>query len=153
MRSNRSCLIALLALAAAVGRAAPPPPPAAPVAPVTEEYFGTPVTDNYRYFEDFKNPQVQAWVKGQADYARAVLDSLPGRRALLERVTAIDKTLVAVFDVQQRGVRYFYQKRRPEDRIARLYYRDGLNGTEHVLLDPAKLGTASAHAALDFYAP
>jgi prolyl oligopeptidase len=153
MCSNRSRMIALLALTASVAVGAPPPPPVAPVVPVADDYFGTQVTDNYRYFEDLKNPQVQAWMKGQADYARAVLDSLPGRRALLERVTAIDKTLVEVFDVQQRGARYFYQKRRPEDQIAKLYYRDGLKGAEHLLLDPAKLGTAKAHAALDFYAP
>jgi prolyl oligopeptidase len=153
MCSNRSGLIALLALTASVAVGAPPPPPVAPAVPITDDYFGTRVTDNYRYFEDLMSPQVQAWMKGQADYARAVLDSLPGRRALLDRVTAIDKTIVAVFDVQQRGGRYFYQKRRPEDQIAKLYYRDGLKGAEHLLLDPAKLGTAKAHAALDFYAP
>jgi prolyl oligopeptidase len=152
MCSNRTNLITLLALTASVAVGAPPPP-VAPVVPVTDDYFGTQVTDNYRYFEDLKNPQVQAWMKGQADYARSVLDNLPGRRALLDRVTAIDKTLVAVFDVQQRGGRYFYQKRRPEDQIPKLYYRDGLQGAEHLLLDPAKLGTATVHAALDFYAP
>src|ERR1700693_3492003 len=118
MCSNHSGLIALLALTASVAVGAPPPPPpVAPVVPITDDYFGTRVTDNYRYFEDLKSPQGQAWMKAQADYARAVLDSLPGRRALLEHVTAIDKTLVEVFDVQQRGARYFYQKRRPEDQI------------------------------------
>jgi len=145
-------LTAALTFTASLAVAAPPPP-VAPVVPVADDYYGTSVTDNYRYFEDLKNPQVQAWMKGQAEYARAVLDSLPGRRTLLERVTAIDKTLVVVFDVQQRGARYFYQKRRPEDQIAKLYYRDGLKGAEHLLLDPEKLGTAKAHAALDFYSP
>jgi prolyl oligopeptidase len=153
MGFDRSCLITLLAITASLAGAAPPPPPVAPVVPVTDDYFGTQVTDNYRYFEDLKNPQVQAWMKGQADYARAVLDSLPGRKGLLERITALDKTEVAVFDVQQRGDRYFYQKRRPEDQIAKLYYRDGLKGAEHLLLDPASFGIAQAHAALDYYTP
>jgi prolyl oligopeptidase len=153
MRLNRSCLIALLTLTAPLAGAAPPLPPAAPAVPVKDDYFGTQVTDNYRYFEDLDSPQVQTWMKGQAEYARAVLDGLPRRRALLERVTALDKSQVAVFDVQQRRERYFYQKRRPEDQIAKLYYRDGLRGAEHVLLDPARLGTARAHAALDYYAP
>jgi len=153
MLPSRCCLPALLALATTLAAAAPAPPPVAPVIPVTEDYFGTAVTDNYRYFEDLKSPRVQEWMRGQADYARAVLDSLPGRKALLERVTAIDRTLVTVLDVQQRGTRYFYQKRRPEDQVPKLYYRDGLKGAEHLLLDPAKLGTGKAHAALDFYAP
>ena len=153
MRSIRSILLALLAFAASLAGAAPPPPPTAPAVPVTDDYFGTKVTDNYRYFEDLKSPQVQAWMKGQADYTRAVLDSLPGRKALLERITALDKSRVAVFDVQQRGDRYFYQKRRPEDQVAKLYYRNGLEGVEHLILDPGSLGTAQAHAALDYYAP
>jgi prolyl oligopeptidase len=146
-------LIALLTLGAPLAAAAPPPAPVAPVIAVTDDYFGTSVTDNYRYFEDLKSPQVQTWMQGQAQYARAVLDSLPGRQPLLQRITALDKTLVVVFDVQQRGERYFYQKRRPEDPIAKLYYRDGLAGAEHLLIDPATLGTATAHAALDYYTP
>jgi prolyl oligopeptidase len=152
MRFNHRCLITPVVIVSA-SLAAAAPPPVASVSPVTDEYFGTQVTDNYRYFEDLKNPQVQAWMKGQAQYARAVLDSIPGRKALLERITALDKTEVEVFDVQQRGERYFYQKRTPEDQVPRLYYRDGLGGAEHMLLDPERLGTAQAHAALDFYAP
>ncbi len=31
-----------------------PKPPVAPVKPVTDDYFGTKVTDNYRYIENFK---------------------------------------------------------------------------------------------------
>jgi len=153
MRFNLQWSIALLILPVSFAGAVPPPPPTAPVVPVTTDYFGTQVTDNYRYFEDLKSPQVQAWMKSQADYARVVIDSLPGRRALLERVTAIDKTLVEVYDVKQRGERYFYLKRRPQDQVPRLYYRDGLTGAEHLLLDPARLGTAKAHAELDFYTP
>src|ERR1700748_3797636 len=50
--------------AAAATRAAPP---VAPVRPVTTDYFGTAVTDNYRYMENLQDPQVQAWMKAQND--------------------------------------------------------------------------------------
>jgi prolyl oligopeptidase len=153
MRFSRCCLSTLLTLAPPLAGAAPTPPPVAPVVPVTDDYFGAQVTDNYRYFEDLKNPQVQAWMKGQADYSRAVLDSLPGRKSLLERITVLDQSEAAVFDLQQRGQRYFYQKRLPQDQVPKLYYRDSLEGEEHLLLDPASFGTTAAHAALDFYAP
>jgi len=84
MRFNRLCLITVFTLSASLAGAAPPPsPPVAAVVPVTDDYFGAQVADDYRYFEDLKNPQVQAWMKGQAEYARAVLDSLPGRKRLL----------------------------------------------------------------------
>jgi prolyl oligopeptidase len=152
MRSNRLCPLALLALTLPA-LAAPPAPPVAPVEPVTDDYFGTKVSDNYRYFENEKDPRLQSWMKAQAQYARTVLDSLPGRKTLLERITALDKSQVVVFDTRQRGTRYFYQKRTPADQVAKLYYRDGLGGAEHLLLDPAKLGTAQAHAALDYFEP
>ncbi|HWH53888.1 MAG TPA: hypothetical protein VN651_20205 [Gemmatimonadaceae bacterium] len=47
-------------------------PPKAPIRPVTDDYFGTKVVDNYRYFENLKDPGVQQWMKAQADYARHV---------------------------------------------------------------------------------
>jgi len=41
-----------------------PSQPVAAVKPVTEEYFGTRVTDPYRYMENMKDPEVQKWFKG-----------------------------------------------------------------------------------------
>ena len=65
-------------------------PPVAPVKPVVDTHFGTQVTDHYRYLEDFKNPDVQAWVKQQADYAEKSLATIPGRGKLLERIKELD---------------------------------------------------------------
>ena len=39
--------------------------------------------DPYRYFENMKDPEVVAWMKAQADFARTTLDRIPGRAALL----------------------------------------------------------------------
>ena len=44
-------------------------PPVAPVKVVQDKYHGTTISDPYRYMEDFKDPEVQSWVKGQADFA------------------------------------------------------------------------------------
>src|SRR6202167_1259327 len=96
---------ALLALAttwaglASVSALALEPPPAAPVRPVTDTYFGTEVVDNYRYMENLDDPQVQAWMKAQADYTRATLDRLPARQALLQRIHALNNA-----DLGRRGV-------------------------------------------------
>src|ERR1700734_593847 len=62
------------------------PPPMAPVRPVTDTYYGTEVTDNYRYLENLDDPAVQAWMKSQAQFTETVLASLPGRQALLKRI-------------------------------------------------------------------
>jgi len=43
--------------------AAPAKPPVAPVRPVTDDYYGTKIVDNYRYMENLKDPEVQEWMK------------------------------------------------------------------------------------------
>ena len=79
-----------------------PSRPVAAVKPVTDEYFGTRVTDPYRYMENMKDPEVQKWFKDQDDYTRAVLARIPGRTGLLKRITGLDQSApFRVFDVQR----------------------------------------------------
>ncbi|MCC7375206.1 MAG: S9 family peptidase [Verrucomicrobiales bacterium] len=129
-------------------------PPVAPVRPVTDTYFGTPVTDNYRYLEDLKSPEVQAWMRGQADHTRAQLDSIPGRKALLDRIHELANADSRSRNHIQRGQRWFYLRRERGAQQPRLFYRDGLSGEEHVLLDPATMDAgAETHYALDYFVP
>ena len=148
-----------IALALAAGLvsgafAAAPGQPVAPVRPVTDDYFGTPVVDNYRYMEDLGNADVKAWMKGQADYTRSQLDVLPGRKPLLDRVHALFNTDLVRSGFVRRGSRLFYQVTEPGAPLPRLYYRDGAKGEEHLLVDPGALGKGSTtHYALDFFMP
>ena len=129
-------------------------PPAAPIRPVTDDHFGTPTVDNYRYLEDLKDPQVQSWMKAQADYTRAILDALPGRQALLERVHELANADTRRGRFVQRGQRYFYLVTEPNAAQPKLFYRDGLQGDERLLIDPATLGKGSStHYALDYFVP
>src|SRR5687767_4040319 len=65
-------------------------PSVAKVRPVVDDYHGTKITDPYRYFEDLKDPQTQAWMKAQADYAQRRLLAIPGRDAILQRIRELD---------------------------------------------------------------
>ena len=64
---------------AVIGAALQPPPP--PVRPVTEDHFGTKVTDNYRYMEKL-DPETMEWMKAQGAYTRSVLDAIAPLAAL-----------------------------------------------------------------------
>ena len=129
-------------------------PPAAPVRPVTDTYFGTPVVDNYRYMENLKDPDVQRWMKAQADYTRKVIDSIPGRAALVKRIEALLSGDLQRSHFTRRGERLFYYVMEPRWNLPKLAYRDGVNGAEHILVDPAKLSPDSAHHfGLDWYSP
>jgi prolyl oligopeptidase len=150
----------LIALAAACAAAGSLPafsadlPPVAPLRPVTDSYFGTEVVDNYRYLENLDDPEVQAWMKAQAQYTRTALDRLPGRAALLQRIHELNNTDVSRRGLIRRGDRYFYRVFEPGAQQPKFYYRDGLQGQEHLLLDPSTLGAGTTtHYALDFYTP
>jgi len=129
-------------------------PPVAPVRPVTDTYFGTDVVDPYRYFENLKDPEVQSWMKSQATYARTVLDRIPGRDALFNRIHALSNVDARRGGFVQRGQRFFYQVTEPGAEQPKVVYRDGLGGAEHLLIDPATLGDGTGgHYAVDYYTP
>jgi prolyl oligopeptidase len=123
---------------------------------VTDDYFGTKVVDHYRYMENLKDPEVEAWFKSQDNYTRAMLARIPGRQALLARIKALDESASArVFDTRRiRDGRYFYQKRLASEDVAKLYTRAGLSGEEKLVLDPQKYAAAGGpHWAINYYAP
>ena len=134
----------------------PPAPPVAPVRAATDDYYGTKVVDPYRYMEDLKSPEVQAWLKAQNDYTRAMLARIPGRQQLLARIRQLDEAAPArVSDVRRLpSGRYFYQKRLASEEVAKLYLRDALEGPEVMLVDPTKLAAAGAPPfVINYYAP
>lgn len=129
-------------------------PPVAPVRPVTDTYFGTPVVDNYRYMENLDDPEVQSWMKAQSAYTRKILDSIPGRAPMAKSIEAVMGNDLRRSTFTRRGDRLFYQVMEPGASVPKLAYRDGINGEEHVVVDPASLAKDSAHHfALDWYSP
>jgi len=159
--SLRVFLLGLLAgsfAAAGGGQSAPAPSgqPVAPVRPVTEQYFGVTISDPYRYMEDLTNPDVATWFKGQNDYTRGVLGKIPGRDALLKRIQELDQSTPARVSSVNRipGGRIFYEKELASEIVSKLYVRDGLDGTERLLVDPAKYPVAAgSHNVISYYSP
>src|SRR5258708_28067500 len=54
--------------------------------PVTNEYHGVKVRDDYQWLENAANPAVRQWSAMQNQQARAVLDQLPTRPFLEDRL-------------------------------------------------------------------
>jgi prolyl oligopeptidase len=125
--------------------------PKAPVREVSDTYFGTTIVDPYRWMEDLKNPEMVAWMKGQSDFTRRHLDSLPLRLPLLKRVGELSNANVSVSGVQRAGDKYFYYKLAPGENTRKLYVRDGLKGAERLLVDPDKLAGSGEHYSIDGY--
>lgn len=131
-------------------------PPVAPVREVIDKYFGQEVVDPYRWMENFKEPEMQAWVKAQADYAASTLKAIPGRDAFLERIKTLDSGApfrTWYFNRQTDGTLY-YLKQGATENVAKLYVRNDKTGKETLLIDPDKrVANDGKHYSLQFYRP
>ncbi|MBC5824692.1 MAG: S9 family peptidase [Candidatus Eremiobacteraeota bacterium] len=134
-------------------RALPTPPPQAVPRPYSDTYFGTVVRDPYRWLEQLGDPQVVAFMKQENSYTRAVLDSIPGRDALLARIDQLSNAGTSVSLVQAWGGRYFYYKVTPGSNNRKLYVRQGLTGRERILVDPDRLTAGGVHYSIDYFTP
>jgi prolyl oligopeptidase len=85
-------VLLMIALMPAAGLAAEPgAPPATKKLAITDVHHGVEVVDEYRWLEDWSNPDVQAWSAAQNAYARSILDQLPAVTAIRARVSALRK--------------------------------------------------------------
>ena len=123
--------------------------PKTPVRAVTDDYFGTKVTDPYRWLENTSDPEVVAWMKAQNDYTRAALSRIPGREKLLDRIKQLDNAGPVVSGLQVWGGHYFYLKTEPGSDNRRLYVRDTVSAPERLLMDPGKADDSRRQALLD----
>lgn len=93
---------------------APAPPalayPKTRVDNVTDTLHGVPVRDPYRWLEDGKSPDVQAWMKAEDELARAELHKLPERDAIAARLKEL-YYIDSISAPSHRGDRYFYSRR------------------------------------------
>jgi prolyl oligopeptidase len=128
--------------------------PKTPVLEVTDDYFGTKVSDPYRWLENTNGPDVIAWMKAQNEYTRAVLAKIPGRDQLRDRIKALDNAGDVVSGLQVWGGHYFYFKTEPGSDNRKLYVRDGVTAPERLLVNPETLTTKDGnHFSIDYFQP
>ena len=105
---------------------------------VVDEQFGEYISDPYRWLENDvrEDAEVAEWVKAQNAVTDAYLETLPGRDALA-------RSMEELFDYDdlgnpvEAGGKYFYERKSGGQNQAVLYVRDGAEGEERALIDPA----------------
>lgn len=141
------------AAASAPTGAVPARPPVARIQPVRETFFGRTVIDPYRWMEDPKDRDWEPFMRGQDAYARQVLNRIPGRDALRQRVGELSGGAAVAHGVQAAGGRVFYETRPLGADNFKLAYREGAEGTEQLLIDPTTMrGDGGVHISLDWWA-
>ena len=117
---------------------------------VVETIHGVEVRDPYRWLEDAGDPEVRAWVAAQNAFTRSVLDALPGRAAIAERIRqALD--VGALGAAVPRG-RYRFLTRRDAGMDQPVLTVGEAGGPWRVLVDPAPL-SEDRTTALDWWTP
>ena len=128
----------LLSAASVCSAANVPTPSVAPVREVSETMHGVVVKDPYRYLEQVRTPEVQAWYQAQGDYTRATLDQIAMRDGLERRITDLTSASGDAIGSISRmpGDKILYLKRPKGERQFKLAMRIGLQGAERILVDP-----------------
>jgi prolyl oligopeptidase len=125
-------------------------PPVARVDPVRDTYFGVTVDDPYRWMEQ-PSAEFEAWLDGQGAYARTVLDAVPDRSALYDRIRALRGDGVSRHGFAFAGDRVFRLRDDPGAGVPVLVVDEGGN-EERVLLDPNAIA-GDRHSNLAWYVP
>ncbi|NDW11851.1 S9 family peptidase [Bacteroides sp. 214] len=105
---------------------------------VTDEYFGTVVSDPYRWLENDTSVATAAWVEAQNKVTYDYLKRIPFRQELLNRLTELTDYEKYGTPFKEQGKYYFYKNDGLQNQSV-LYVQDALDGEPRVFLDPNKL--------------
>ncbi len=143
----------LASQAGAEGAAKAKEPASMPKAPQSrvemfrETVHGVEIVDPYRWLEGDNGdpermgqvtPEVAAWTDAENAYTREIVDNLPGRKALEDRIRPLME-IGAVSTPTVRAGRYFFSKREGTQNQPVWYWRASARGATKLLLDPALL--------------
>jgi len=130
-----------------------PAQPDTPKRRVIDEYQGIKVPDDYRWLENWDDPEVKQWSAGQNARTREYLDHLPAQKAIKEHVTQlITSSSASYYALQFRGGALFAMKNQPPQEqplIVALRSADD-PASERVVFDP-NAASAKGSIAVDFY--
>jgi prolyl oligopeptidase len=135
LRAQKNCLAILLLVSFQILAQ----PPATRRVPVTDDYFGMKVTDNYRWMENLKDSSVTKWFEAQDAYAENIFNKISGRDELLAEYNAFDSLQSdQIWVIRKDGDTYLYLKWTVKEE-ALMIRKKGENGKEEVLIDFKKM--------------
>ena len=137
------------------GLPAAEPDPQTPKKPITDEYQGVKVEDDYQWLEKDDDPEVKAWSNAQNKRTRAYIDKLPDRAAVEKQLTEwYAKTSPSYSELVARPGVLFAMKFQPpkqQQMLVTLASADNLK-SEKMVLDPNALDVKGT-TAIDWFAP
>jgi prolyl oligopeptidase len=125
-----------------------PAPPVTETQPVVDNYFGTKITDDYRWLENPKSPETRAFIDQQNAYTTRYLKQAPMRNQIVDDLDPLEHTSRWSIPMQRAG-NYYFMKRLAGEEQASIYLRRGTTAAiskgqpagpkDERLIDPAAI--------------
>jgi prolyl oligopeptidase len=115
-----------------------PPPPAVEKIPVTDDYFGTKVIDNYRWLEEGKSAETRAFIDAENAYTARYLKQARIRPDVVDDLDALENVSETGAPTE-RGGSYFFSRRLAGEQQFSIYVRHGWTGKDQRVIDPAAI--------------
>src|SRR5579862_4065060 len=134
-------------------------PPDTPARPVTDEYQGLKVTDDYRWLESWDDPVVKQWSAAENARTREYFDHLASRPAIKARLRQLVAARSATYaSLQFRAGMLFALKRLPTLQQPQLVVMHSADepASARVIFDPNSDPSSAAtkgSVAVDFFVP
>jgi hypothetical protein len=125
---------AILVVASWLPAAAQQSPPTTRVANFRESFHGAELTDSYHWLENSASPETRQWIDAQNSYARSLLDPLPMRKEIKQRLTEMLRHDQIDAPSQRNGY-YYFSKHGEEQDLWSFYRRKMAGGADELLLD------------------
>lgn len=109
-----------------------------------DTYFGEQIQDPYRWLEDDRSAETEAWVKAENEVTFGYLEKIPFRNQIKERMEKLWNYEKVSAPFKEGNYHYFYKNDGLQNQS--VLYRKDENGKEEVFLDPntfSKDGTTS----------
>jgi prolyl oligopeptidase len=148
-------LLLVLAASAVTQTVSPSIPPATPKRPATDQYHGVKVVDEYRWLENWDDPEVKQWSAAENARTRDYLDHLSSREPIRQRLhQMVAASSDTYYDLEYAGGILFARKFQPTAQqpvLVALRSADDPSSAK-VVFDPNAANTKSA-LGMDFYVP
>ena len=113
-----------------------PTPPPVQADPVVDNYFGTKITDSYRWLEDAKSTQTRAFIDAENAYTSRYLKQAKIRNQILDDLDPLENVSQTTTPIERAG-NYFFERRLAGEQQFSIYVRRGFAGKDERLIDPA----------------
>jgi prolyl oligopeptidase len=147
--------IGLAALGLTAASVSPPPIPPTPKKPTKTAYYGVTVKDDYQWLENWDDPEVRSWSEAQNSRSRAILDAIPSREQIRNRLEAMSEKTSATYYrlIDRPGVLFALEELPPNQQAFLITLRspdDQQSG--RIVVDPNRIDPKGL-TRIDFYEP